>query len=400
MQTPLPGFSLPPLPENYSDHFLAGDIQYKYRVIYDREISRLTPEIFESGELRIIAPPSLSAEDICRIVSLDGKKLFRIREDRPTSCNESECRTLLIGDEEIPYHIRISARAKGMTLKISPLLQITVVVPPGYSTSDLLSFLESSKEWIADKTGRTDLLRKNEKPSATIMAGDRTIPYNIRTSRRSKRIILKVLTDGSVEVVAPPKTDPTLIHRFVTEKADWILKKTSVRRPFLQAREYKDGEFLLLLGKEVCLSVLTGPSIPVAYLTDQGITVKIPDGLDPLTARELAKKEYKKILTQTLEKTVHEIVPSLSQRLGIQPPRIRFGEQKTRWGVCTPRGITLNIRLAMAPEDLIEYVVVHELCHIRHPNHSSRFWKLVEDMLPDYKLTRAHLKQDGNLFRP
>ncbi|WP_319580879.1 SprT family zinc-dependent metalloprotease [uncultured Methanospirillum sp.] len=400
MQTPLPGFLLPPLPENYSDHFPAGDIQYRYRVIYDREISRLTPDISESGELRIIAPPSLSSEEICRIVRRDGKKLFRIREDRPTSCDESECRSLLIGDEEIPYHIRISVRAKGMTLKISPLLQITVVVPPGYSTSDLLTFLESSKEWIADKTGRTDLLRRNEEPSATVMAGDRTIPYKIRTSRRAKRIVLKVLTDGSVEVVAPPKTDPTLIHRFVTEKADWILKKTSGSRPILQAREYKDGEILPLLGKEVCLSVQTGASKPVADLTDLILTVKIPDGLDPLTARELVKKEYKKILTQTLEKNVHEIVPGLSSRLGIQPPRIRYGEQKTHWGVCTPRGITLNIRLAMAPEDLIEYVVVHELCHIRHPNHSARFWKLVEDMLPDYKLTRARLKQDGNLFRP
>jgi len=400
MQTTLPGFSLPSLPESFSDHFPVGDIQYRYSVIYDREISCLTPEISDSGELRIISPPSLSVEEIRRIVSRDGKKLFKIKEEKPTSGDDSEFRSLLIGNEEIPYHIRINPRAKGMTLKISPLLQITVVVPPGYCTPDLLSFLESSKEWIADKTGRTDLLKRNEKPSATIRAGDRTIPYIIRSSRRAKRIVLKVLTDGSVEVVAPPKTDPTQIHRFVTDKADWIVKKTSGSRPVPKAREYKDGEILPLLGKEICLSVQTGEFIPVADLTDQVLTVKIPDGLDPITARELVKKEYKKILTQTLEKTVHEIVPGFSSRLGIQPPRIRFGEQKTHWGVCTPRGITLNIRLAMAPEDLIEYVVVHELCHIRHPNHSARFWKLVEDMLPDYKLTRARLKQDGNLFRP
>jgi|GEM_PF-318003 len=400
MQTLLPGFSLPSLPEDFSDQFFVDTTLYRYTVIYNRKISHLTPEITDSGELRIIAPPSLPADDIRRIINRDGKKLFRIREEEQTGFEEQESQYLRIGNEEIPYHIRINARAKGMTLKISPLLQITIVVPPGYSTSDLLSFLESSTEWIAEKTGRTDLLRRNEKPSASILAGDRIIPYQIRTSRRAKRIVLKVLSDGSVEVVAPPKTDPTLIHRFATEKADWIVKKTSGRGSTPPVRNYIDGEMLPLLGYEVRLSVETGESVPQADLTNQTLTVKIPAGLESLTARELVRKEYKKILTQTLDSIVHNMLPDWSSKLGIQPPRIRFGEQKTRWGVCTQRGITLNIRLAMAPVDLIEYVVVHELCHIRHPNHSHRFWNLVGEMLPDYKLTRARLKQDGHLFRP
>jgi len=399
MQTLLPEFSLTPLPENFSDHILVGETPFRYTVIYNRDIACLTPDISDPGNIRIIVPPSLSAEEIQRIVRRDVKKIFNVSTKKTEISDVTKCRHLLFGDEEVPYNIRISTRAKQMTLKINPLLQITVVVPPDYSTPDLLSFLESNRDWIAEKTGRTHLIR-TDRPSATVMAGDHSIPYHIRESSRAKRIVLKVLADASVEVVAPPKTDTNLIHKFVIEKADWILKKTSGNRPRQQIREYKDGDMLPLLGKHIRLSVQTGTSIPDGDLSDQEITVKIPDGLDPISSRELVKKEYKKILTTTLEKIVQEMIPGWVSRLGIHPPKIRFGEQKTRWGVCTSRGIILNIRLAMAPSDLIEYVLVHELCHIRHPDHSARFWNLVEEMLPDYKSTRTRLKQDGNLFRP
>lgn len=398
MQVPLPGFSHPPLPDNFSDSFQVEGVSYHYTVKYDRETSGFSADVSESGELIFIVHPSLSESDIRRIVNRDGRKFSRILAIKPDKKNVIDNNNLLIGDEEIPYRININPRAKGMTLKINPLLQITVVVPPGYSHSDLSSFLDLSKNWIAEKIGRTDLIKRNTDSTNLITVEGRSIPYNIRRSDRAKRIVLKILADASVEVVAPPNTDSNLIHKFVTDKADWILKKTTDARPRPQIRDYKDGNLLPLLGEEVLLSVLMGGDSPDAWLTDGKIIVRIPDSLTPASARELVKRGYKKILTQTLEKISHEMVVRWSSRLNIQQPRIKFGEQKTHWGLCTPRGITLNIRLAMAPVDLIEYVVVHELCHIRHPNHSDKFWKLVGEMLPNYKNARSRLKRDGNLF--
>ncbi|PWR74049.1 M48 family metallopeptidase [Methanospirillum lacunae] len=399
MQIPLPGFSHPPLPDNFSDSFQVDGVSYHYSVKYDREISRFSTEVSEAGEFIFIAHSSLSADEIHRIVTRDGKKLFRIPAIKPDQNTATDCKNLRIGDEEVPYRIKINPRAKGMTLKINHVLQITVIVPPGYSHSDLSSFLESSKTWIAEKIGRTDLINRNADSNDSITVEGRTILYNIRRSDRAKRIVLKILADASVEVVAPPNTNSNLIHKFVTEKADWILKKiTDNSRPRPPIRDYTDGDLLPLLGKEVHLSVLTGGDSSDAWFIDGKIIVKIPDGLTPVSARELVKRGYKKILTQTLEKISQEMVIRWSSRLSIQQPRIKYGEQKTHWGLCTPRGITLNIRLAMAPPDLIEYVVVHELCHILHPNHSARYWKLVEEMLPAYKDSRSRLKRDGNLF--
>lgn len=398
MQIPLPGFSHPPLPDNFSDSFQVDGVSYNYSVKYDREVSCFSFDTSESGELIIIAHPSHCADDIHRIVKRDRKKLFRIPSIKSDQNTATVCKYLRIGDEEVPYRIKINPRAKGMTLKINPLLQIIVVVPPGYSHSDLSSFLDSNKNWIAEKIGRTDLIKKDANPIDTITVEGRTILYNIRRSNRAKRIVLKILADASVEVVVPPYTDSNLIHKFVTDKADWILKKITDARPRPPIRNYNDGDLLPLLGEEVILSVLIGGENPDAWITGEKITVNIPEGLTPGSARELVKRGYKKILTQTLEKISYEMVIRWSSKLNVKQPRIKFGEQKTHWGLCTPRGISLNIRLAMAPVDLIEYVVVHELCHIRHPNHSGNFWKLVGEMLPDYKDARSRLKRDGNLF--
>jgi predicted metal-dependent hydrolase len=400
MQITLPGFLHPPLPEPFSDHLIIEGRSYRYTISYDREISGIIHEVSQDGNLLITAPPSLTAAEIRRFVQRDGKTLIGILPEKPIPVSRDEQSFFQLGDEQIPYRIRINTSARDMILKISPLLQVSVVVPPRYSRTDLLTFLETNKDWIAEQIGRSDLVSRNKYPVATITVVDHIIEYHIRTSSRAKRITLKILAEGTIEVVAPPGTEPTIIHTFVSKNANWILKKTSTnRRPASQIREYRDGDLLPLLGKTVTLSVKIGESEYRTFFADEIITVHIPDGTEPLVIRGLVRRAYKQVLKQTLQTTSKGMVTRWSVKLGITEPHVKFGDQKTRWGVCTQNGIILNIKLAMAPVDLIEYVVIHELCHIRHRNHSSRFWSLVGQMLPDYVQLRSCLKQNGNLYQ-
>jgi predicted metal-dependent hydrolase len=81
---------------------------------------------------------------------------------------------------------------------------------------------------------------------------------------------------------------------------------------------------------------------------------------------------------------------------GFEPGKLRISSARTRWGSCSRQGtLSFTWRLVMAPEEVIDYVVVHELCHLRHLNHSKAFWGLVEGILPDYKVRRAWLKRHG-----
>ena len=93
-----------------------------------------------------------------------------------------------------------------------------------------------------------------------------------------------------------------------------------------------------------------------------------------------------------------------AQELGVEYKRIEIRDQRTRWGSCSTRGtLSFNWRLVLAPFDVLDYVVVHELCHLREPNHSSRFWRLVEARRPDWRTHRDWLHQHGPellAFRP
>lgn len=473
MQIPLPGFSLPPLPEDFSDRILSHGTSYPYSVSFDRDTTRLTHHISKEGDLRIVAPASMAASEIRNLIQLnsdliirdilkvraafrspgssgtldihgitipylvdystkrrtnsvcyyrDGRLVVKVRADATSGevldtvqahkkwiyqqilqhdphHRRAEIKGFIqIGGEQIPYLIAYSARAKRITLKVNPMMPVMVVAPLDIESGEVHAFIESEKAWIAKKLGRRDLV-KDETPSGFIEIGERKITYLIRNSDRAKRIIIRIQADKSVQVVAPHGADPQVIHLFVSEKAGWILKKiSSDTRPDPQVRKYLDGDLLLLLGREVPLCVISGVSRTEVHLREGAIEVGIPDGLGPGAACDTVKQGYKWLLEQTLETISREMIRRWSSRLGIEVPRVKFGDQKTRWGVCTSKGIILNIRLAMAPVDIIEYVVVHELCHIRHHNHSPRFWNLVGQMLPGYSEIRARLRRDGALY--
>ena len=119
--------------------------------------------------------------------------------------------------------------------------------------------------------------------------------------------------------------------------------------------------------------------------------------LDP---RHVSEVEARRAARELVAMLIDEEAPEI----GVEPVRVQIRDQRSRWGSCSTRGtLSFNWRLVLAPFDVLDYVVVHELCHLREPNHSLRFWKLVEQRRPDWRAQRDWLHEHGPellAFRP
>lgn len=167
--------------------------------------------------------------------------------------------------------------------------------------------------------------------------------YTLTRSRR-KTLAIYIKPDGAVEVRAPLRLAKSEIERFVTSKIAWIEQKQTQ----ITARQSAEP-------------------------------------------RELPSSQYAPC---EFERTACELVRICGQRLGVTVSFVGFRTMTSRWGSCTAktRRIRLNSALAYCPRECLEYVIVHELAHLRENNHSSRFWEIVADALPDYKARQAKLK--------
>lgn len=183
-------------------------------------------------------------------------------------------------------------------------------------------------------------------------------------------------------VRAPLGVSDSLIERFVREKESWIRKKI-YEQAHCEFEAVAAGTALLDQGVErpVCFGSMKNEERGGAfYLKDE----------------KSVRRWYERTRCWILLESMH----SLSAAVGLVPSEVFVRDFKARWGCCDARGkICLNWRLAMLPPVLRDYVILHELCHLREMNHSSAFWKLVESVCPDYKKRRKDLKQYSFLTR-
>lgn len=209
----------------------------------------------------------------------------------------------------------------------------------------------------------------------------------IFSKRRTLAIEVKV--DGRLIVRAPKGTSQKRIQSFLNEKADWIgqaQKRAAKRRSQKPALVFEDGARLPLFAVWHHLRVVPKVKGGLVFVPVEGFRMQED-------AVGLARSLLVKVYWEQVRKTVSEIVVKQGGYWGLKANGIRITSAATRWGSCSAKN-TLNFsyKLALLPLDLVEYVVVHELAHIRHHNHSSAFWKLVGEMMPDYQVRRARLK--------
>lgn len=227
-----------------------------------------------------------------------------------------------------------------------------------------------------------------------------TIPYEIRRSRKARRLRITVRPEGVV-AVAPIATGRSQIRSFVESKAGWITRKTLdlAERDVLGPPErFETGSPVRFRDRWYPLEVLEdragSRSREVAF--KEGLRVHVEGGLDAEAKEEVVRGLVLDWLRQRALEDAERWASSHRERLGVRPSRIRIGNQKTLWGSCSPKNVvSLNWRLIAAPPPVFEYVVVHELCHLVERNHGPRFWALVAEVLPEFEERRAWLKRRG-----
>ncbi len=225
--------------------------------------------------------------------------------------------------------------------------------------------------------------------------------YRIRRSHRvsNARIVVK---PGQVEIVAPLQIPEHKLHKFVQAKQQWItqaLKKMAASSPQQSGFvpfEYKSGANIIYQGNVYPLTVMPTKLKRIKIEFTDGYTAFVPEALNPDEHNHQIREALIRWMKKQTKQLVERMVESHAAKHQLNPRTITIKTQKSRWGSCgIHNDININWLLIMAPKEVLEYVVVHELCHIRVKNHSSQFWSLVSEHLPDYQNRRNWLKKQG-----
>lgn len=238
----------------------------------------------------------------------------------------------------------------------------------------------------------------------TVQFGTTTIRYAISRSSRRKTIALTVHPDGTLSVVAPVEAAGETIAEAVFAKAGWILRQQEYfcRHHDSYAKKFVSGESFFYLGRQYKLKVKQvgrlGQPAQVRMLRGQLFTT-IPHSTDPSFRADMVRRELTQWYREKAIAHIPRTAALFSSRLGLTYSTVQIREMKQRWGSARANGrVSFNWRIIMAPKRLVEYVVAHELCHLKHHNHSRDFWQLLERAMPDYDRRREELAKVGQKF--
>ena len=213
----------------------------------------------------------------------------------------------------------------------------------------------------------------------------------IRKNKLARSVKLSVGVDGSLRASIPYYSPEFAVRRLVNGNRDEIRKMLATHNA---KNSYQDGD---LIGKThtLFLRKFSGEEIKISNEGNQ-ILVQIPQEL--AFENQLVQSEIRKTVSKILRKQAKAYLPRridfLAEKYGFNFEKLRFSHTGTRWGSCSSSGtISLNIALMNLPHYLIDYVIIHELCHTRQMNHSSKFWQEVEKYCPDYKKYVQEIKQ-------
>ena len=235
----------------------------------------------------------------------------------------------------------------------------------------------------------------------TLIVNNQTIIYEFERERR-KSLSVKIKDDGIILVKAPKWVTIREVEKFLSSKSDWIIAKQEevLNRKRLTRKEYKSGSIVKSLGNIYLLSIKQGGKNQISIKGDYMIVTATD--LSEEAIREQIIKWNNRQLKKYIEEKINLYRPYLEQysrarnKNMLPINRISIKNVKTRWGSCSSKGaLNFNNKLAVAPLSLTDYVIVHEMCHLIYMNHSKDFWDAVEYIIPDYKVRRKALKDNG-----
>jgi len=234
----------------------------------------------------------------------------------------------------------------------------------------------------------------------SIVYGDTPIEFEvIHEPIPGSKLRIHVHYDGTVQVIAPPAYTSSKIRDGVRKRARWInkhLEKVTAQRKHLLPRRYISGESHLYLGKRYPLKIVRSIDPDVKLLRGRLHIYNTSSDTD--TVRDLLNGWYRQRAADVFERRYSEVSSSIPWLNG-NAPSIQLRHMTQQWGSCSPKGkILLNPSLVKAPRDCIDYVIVHELCHLQEHNHSQRFYRLLSQTLPSWEIHKARLDHMAELL--
>lgn len=216
------------------------------------------------------------------------------------------------------------------------------------------------------------------------------INQTIRSSRKTLALIVK--PDGSLIVRAPLRASVEFVQEFVEKNVQWIKKKQAeaLATVPLAPKQYVEGEMFMYLGN----------AYPLEIVIEQKKSLLLEDNFKLAQfAQSHAASAFEHWYRLQARRILNERVAFYSRQYNFQYRKIGITSARTRWGSCSANGsLNFSWRLIMAPVEVVDYVVVHELVHTIFHNHSTRFWNRVERIVPDYKECRKWLEKNGQLM--
>ena len=215
----------------------------------------------------------------------------------------------------------------------------------------------------------------------------------IRSDR--KTLAVYITDEATVVARAPLKMPKADIDRFIELKKAWISAHLAAKT----AQNGRKTSFCLKYSDKI---LFRGAEYPIIARNGNkagfdGESFYMPDGYDGDKIRDTAVQVYKLLAQKLLAAKTAEY----AKKMSVKPASVRINSAKTRWGSCSGKnGINFSWRLVLASDDVIDYVVVHELAHTFQHNHSKEFWAVVASYAPEYKQHRAWLRKNGSLLRP
>lgn len=232
--------------------------------------------------------------------------------------------------------------------------------------------------------------------------GSEEIVFNLtrQPSRVASRIAIHVEPDGSVRVDAPNSAPLDEVLAAVRRRSRWISQHVSAaaaRMVHVLPREYVSGESLHYLGRRYCLKVILNPTSEVETRLRGAFVVVTVSKHDATIVRAALDAWYRERARDVFAKRLAAVAEPLSWVRELPPVRLQF--MSRQWGSCSPSGrITLNPHLVAAPREAIDYVLLHELCHLKHHNHSRSFYATLERNMPDWAKVKARLDERAEVY--
>ncbi len=241
-----------------------------------------------------------------------------------------------------------------------------------------------------------------EKKQEVAQVGDRKVPYTLIRSSRAKNLSMKISERSGLEVVVPHRYALSQVPRFIHEKEGWILQHISeIARKKANAPKLQDGTIISICGVPMTIRIF--PTRKKSPYVREGRTLKFASDAEYYDGHEIliyantltdAKKALEKHLRMKAKKHFSRRTKELAEKMKVTYSRITIKGQKTRWGSCSrDKNLNFNWRLVFAAPEIIDSIIIHELAHTVHLNHSQRFYALVEQHCPHHRKYSKKLKE-------